>query len=1378
MGDKKADGLREPALRTSGEGLVAAVRQLLDSPLRTESMFDEVARTAGTVEGLRRPVLDGQDSAERAGLIDVVFRHIESQPDVMEKLSDTALRLREHWQAVYLGPSPPGTEALRSDRSRLTAELAPRLAKWKEADAEIDFLWESFSERERRDPRRVAAFQEQVAIVDQLWRDVQVLLSPTGHPFDFAIGPDGASTGASGGGHAPADLSVKQDQDSSTLPKAISTMHSERQGQGDDDKRDDSSAQGAGTSLKKEQGPPADEAGQPASKVPLVSTTNTTNAPEPVTCAPPVTAASAFWNALARKEVGIAYHIARLARQAEDEFAPPHALLAALLLAEHIRSPEGELFESYAARLAEIGDIACADASAKDSLNLLVIAATLRPSLFAPGTGAVSLLGQVELSPPLKPIADWALQVSKRCAALQGIDIHRLQVSLDGGDFEGRVDALVDAVKGSAKDAELHRERYAPAQRIWQHWVTSGLIHRLVQNVSDANVAKAQQIVDLYLDEKLLKDHVVQTSTELPRSRRKDIDKRTVLSLRRSLDPIMRHAIAWLRLVKDWGKADKGFERAAIVNLKSDLEDLRVRILQAREAVTSKGAGRSPLSVALCHASDATDDLAATLDQTYGGGWHEDVPAKAILTRELLLVPDVVLDVDYRIVDEESPTLVQVLCAEDRWETLQDAFRSRLETRDIVGASLVCDWMAATGDHEEEHLRQELCVVVGSIRDETEGKVRRLVGEIEGAYAKGHIDINDREHLAARMSAPLENSVRSTAAMAAACLEVESKLTKARESSVAGVREKVGKLDQPPSEIELSAIEAALEAGNVPAALEIVDRLHTEEGVPDRIESRDHLVDFLAAVSDIETSFGVPERPSLNDIDEAGRAGKRIGGLLFAKPSESGPPSELLAPWYQLAKKRSVDENLVKRVFENLGFANVDVNIDGSEVSVATAPLSDRLQCPLHQYGSTADGKYRVLLNWRTPARNQLIQQATNGLGAVIALHFGHLRAERDSLRTWSLDRRRQLVVLDETLVLFLSTIGADRMRAFFDCTLPFTCVEPFVTTASLVPPELFYGRAKERQDIGDRYGSCFVYGGRQIGKTALLRSVEAELHRPSQGRIAKWIDLKQNEIGDARPPEQVWMVVWGELNEIDVVPDNPPQGREALIRDLREHIQAWLQGGDRQILLLLDEADKFLEADSSRKDDHFRESTALKGIMDSTERRFKVIFCGLHNVLRTTVRANHPLAHLGQPIGVGPLLSKEEWEKAQNLVREPLEAIGCRFSEGEPVLYALAKTNYYPSLIQILGTELTRLVRGRGGPLPYKVTVDDVASVFSGPARDAIREKFQLTLQLDERYEVIAYSLAFDFGHEVGDHAQGIDRRRLLDVVFQMVEGRISRTR
>ena len=595
----------EPTLRASCEGLATAVRQLIESPHLTESMFDEVARSASVVESLRRHVLDGQDSAERGRLIDAVFEHIESQPDLIEKLgSETLPLLREHWEAVHLGPSPPDMEVLKSDMSHLTVELVQRLASWKRAEAKTEALWGDLEARGRRDQRMIAVYSEQVDVFNRLWRDVEDLLSPTGHPFDFPKGPDeAAATCASSDEDERIRTEAPKGHDSSAPPSAVSVAHSQRREEPSDDDKDVDEAEGLlavgdGTAKASmdEQGTVDEGAESPSD--------------QPVPKNPTETVVSnALWDALARKEAGVAYHIARLARASQrDEFTPPPALIAAFALAEHISSPEGELVESYAAQLAAVGSIAGREAAANDPLNLLAIAATLRPSLFAPGTGSVGMLGQAALSPPLKPIADAALRVSQRCARLQGMDIHRLQVSLDGGDFEARLDALADAVKGAAKDAELHRESFVPAQRIWKCWVTSGLIHDLVQNVAAANVAEVQKIVDLYRDQGLFADHVSETSASLRKGRRRDIDDRTVLSLRRSLDSMMKPATSWLHLAKGRGVVAAGFGQDAIADLKEELEDLRVRVSRTRQRMPD-GPERSPLAVALDRVAGAASDV-------------------------------------------------------------------------------------------------------------------------------------------------------------------------------------------------------------------------------------------------------------------------------------------------------------------------------------------------------------------------------------------------------------------------------------------------------------------------------------------------------------------------------------------------------------------------------------------------------------------------------------------------------------------------------------------------------------------------------------------------------------------------------------------------
>jgi hypothetical protein len=192
--------------------------------------------------------------------------------------------------------------------------------------------------------------------------------------------------------------------------------------------------------------------------------------------------------------------------------------------------------------------------------------------------------------------------------------------------------------------------------------------------------------------------------------------------------------------------------------------------------------------------------------------------------------------------------------------------------------------------------------------------------------------------------------------------------------------------------------------------------------------------------------------------------------------------------------------------------------------------------------------------------------------------------------------------------------------------------------------------------------------------------------------------------------------------------------------------------------LFLLDESDRFLEGDgiastkSERKSNliGFTRSTKLKGLMDLTERRFKVVFAGLHNVQRTTKLANHPLAHFGENICIGPLLEHGESRAARALIKEPLEAIGFKISD-DLVTRILSQTNYYPSLIQIYCQELIahiykyHLLKFNDKKVPpYEILSQHVEEAYQSTSlRKSIKDRFLWTLQLDQRYEVIAYSVA-----------------------------------
>jgi hypothetical protein len=267
-------------------------------------------------------------------------------------------------------------------------------------------------------------------------------------------------------------------------------------------------------------------------------------------------------------------------------------------------------------------------------------------------------------------------------------------------------------------------------------------------------------------------------------------------------------------------------------------------------------------------------------------------------------------------------------------------------------------------------------------------------------------------------------------------------------------------------------------------------------------------------------------------------------------------------------------------------------------------------------------------------------------------LYFGRLgEQKRRAIAQQGRHDNLSFIVIDDLLVAFLCGVRGSRLPVMFDCTLPFTCLNPYTMTSSIVPPEMFYGRRSERDQIIDPMGSCFVYGGRQLGKTALLLSIRDEFHHPAEQRIALWIDLKSST-------DDIWTVIARGIR--DLADAELQIGNVQERQKLLERIHAWLDADKkRRFLLLLDEADRFLELDS--KED-FSRTSSLKGLMEKTNRRFKVVFAGLHNVQRATKEQNHPLAHFGEPICIGPLLNRGEGKEARALIERPFWALGYRF--------------------------------------------------------------------------------------------------------------------
>ena len=422
----------------------------------------------------------------------------------------------------------------------------------------------------------------------------------------------------------------------------------------------------------------------------------------------------------------------------------------------------------------------------------------------------------------------------------------------------------------------------------------------------------------------------------------------------------------------------------------------------------------------------------------------------------------------------------------------------------------------------------------------------------------------------------------------------------------------------------------------------------------------------------------------------------------------------------------------------------------------------DRSYVP--QLGTEAHGSYDVTFVWSTVSPGRLMDfiDDKNVNRPNVIFYFGVIDVdERRQLRKETQPGRGKgfsPLVIDEAVIGWLSTLRESGWRFTQRVTLPFTTINPYTPFAGgEVPDEVFVGREDERRRIESPTGSMFVYGGRQLGKSALLRRVERlftdTAYDPSAGQrrvgnVALYIDLKAQGIGESQEPAALWPLLGERLKALGVI---APKQRTAGVDEVTRQISNWLDAeSSNRLLLLLDEADNFMTADAnagaSGAAGAFPVLQALKGVMESSQRRFKPVFAGLHQVQRFHDTSNTPVAHGGEDILIGPLKNSD----AYSLVVDPMNALGYQFDSPESVWRLLLVTNYQASLVQIVCEALVKHVQGRSLPERDEVRIivgeRDVQDVCAKQSvRDLIALRFRWTINLDSRYRVIALVVALN---------------------------------
>ena len=395
----------------------------------------------------------------------------------------------------------------------------------------------------------------------------------------------------------------------------------------------------------------------------------------------------------------------------------------------------------------------------------------------------------------------------------------------------------------------------------------------------------------------------------------------------------------------------------------------------------------------------------------------------------------------------------------------------------------------------------------------------------------------------------------------------------------------------------------------------------------------------------------------------------------------------------------SGDDDSVKRNGANSDFSSM-------EIFTVKMKRNDGRNCthPIAKFGTELETLSVVILYGSGNPEKIVNSVMDMELGTAILIMDYHvsLPARNQFAKAFRTNGKqdRYFLLIDRVLALFLTLQDSGkRLSLLLQCTLPYTSCIPFTKGSGYVAPEMFYGRERELADIRSAEGLSLVYGGRQLGKTSLLKRAETLEHQPDKLRFAVYIDLSVNGLNESFADG---------YNDAEFAA-NIISSINAKIPGLLETAGTTLQSvcdnigvliAERKaesLMLMFDEADTLFD---SVRDENYESLSPLFKLRNSTGNRFRFVLAGLHNVLSW---------QFGRAMCIRPLPPFE----ARRLLLEPLEYLGFKIDSERHLETILTSTNYYPGVIQYFGYTLLekfteRCINSGSDELSPPFSVDD----------------------------------------------------------------------
>lgn len=1059
--------------------------------------------------------------------------------------------------------------------------------------------------------------------------------------------------------------------------------------------------------------------------------------------------------ALTQRRYALAMHLADGQRWAGArlEGSIPADVVEGLLHGSHAQAAFGRTWTAYEQLRGSLLKAARRNWPAKLQTDLLLFAGAIRPALVQ-SEAALTVINELEgdVAARLKPLKN-AIELVAR---LRVSKLGELAPSSDQEEKRQRAKELKAELIEWGDKAPARKMNYQPATLVWQGLVAhDGLIGRALSLALGGKTQVVNDVRSLVREleddpDKVIDDAHLETSKGIRRDPIVGMARKHLIGQIANATQLLSR---WAENQDDLGPREDRFQAGR--------ERLLPSIAGARETVSEMTGGQPEHEVA----SAVLDAVLADLEAQLRGGGSTWEYSDAALDWEIALLPRFPLNARLGLRVEADDVEDLAIAAEAAIVATvpspDDAFAKALDIGAISSARRLLP-------HLSDARRETAEAAISSATDRSAAeltkrkrRLRQLLDDLQIATTAGSSELDELERAMTSFEQitigelPHDIGERLSIAdfpMAGRELDrIERLLDKVRMPLRASLEARISTLEGKFG-TALDDCRQQLERGDLGTLSEEVDQIekHGLAGLPEGAP-----LSLFRRFTEILTELG--EKPAIQhgNLPRIARDGGTSGPFDFSglTPLDRERGETLLESWnamrrvfHNRSRKGSPEHRLreaVRDVFHALGWTDVQVEECRREgnwyrMSVSTVALRSRDACPVPEFGSELvrgnDVRAEYALIVAGPDDKDACISSLDRLPHPALLFvtdaLNH-RQRRDILRK-TRKGAYSLAVADAVTITLLAATPDASTRKFFELAIPMGGAQPYADKGSETAIENFFGRERELNTLLDPRGASFVYGGRQLGKTALLKQIELR-QRDNVDRVAVYCFIK--DLGDS---QGVWEEIHAKLTLRGLTLTKGGS--------VADQLKAWVnEEPGRFLLIMLDEADAFLESEMTAG---FPTIEQMKTLMADTQRRLKFVYAGLHNVQRFYRAPNSPLLHLGVSVNVGPLLGSDR-RAARQMALEPMAALGLAFEDKIDAYHMLSLIGFYPSLMQSFGKAVVTAVNekiGRTGEpelMPLLIDRETIDACFNEQVfRQGVLDRFQDTLQLDERYELITYAV------------------------------------